>query len=151
MTVFFPALAPSYKEIILNAFDQYSLLKAYVRRIMDCYPGIQAEDYEKLEKALIQSLRDAEVDCVHKYLSAKFSDEAIDALVKEMEARNLLSAIFSGREPSPLFRKRNRCEMSLTWISFNIKGLSMRGKPVCVSVRYRTQSIFHFLSGATAG
>lgn len=45
LTVFFPALAPSYKEIILNAFDQYSLLKAYVRRIMDCYPGIQAEDY----------------------------------------------------------------------------------------------------------
>ncbi|MSS89061.1 hypothetical protein FYJ45_12345 [Eisenbergiella tayi] len=89
LTVFFPALAPSYKEIILNAFDQYSLLKAYVRRIMDCYPGIQAEDYEKLEKALIQSLRDAEVDCVHKYLSAKFSDEAIDALVKEMEARNV--------------------------------------------------------------
>ena len=35
LTVFFPALAPSYKEIILNSFDQYSLLKAYVRRIMD--------------------------------------------------------------------------------------------------------------------
>ena len=52
LTVFFPALAPSYKEIILNSFDQYSLLKAYVRRIMDSYPGIQAEDHEKLEKAL---------------------------------------------------------------------------------------------------
>ena len=39
LTVFFPALAPSYKEIILNSFDQYSLLKAYVRRIMDNYPG----------------------------------------------------------------------------------------------------------------
>ena len=52
LTVFFPALAPSYKEIILNSFDQYSLLKAYVRRIMDNYPGIQAEDHEKLEKAL---------------------------------------------------------------------------------------------------
>lgn len=73
----------------MNSFDQYSLLKAYVRRIMDCYPGIQVEDYEKLEKALTQSLRDAEVDCIHKYLSAKFSDEAIDALVKEMEARNV--------------------------------------------------------------
>ena len=35
--MFFPALAPSYKEIILNSFDQYSLLKAYVRRIMDNY------------------------------------------------------------------------------------------------------------------
>ena len=46
LTVFFPALAPSYKEIILNSFDQYSLLKAYVRRIMDSYPGIQAEDHE---------------------------------------------------------------------------------------------------------
>ena len=83
LTVFFPALAPSYKEIILNSFDQYSLLKAYVRRIMDNYPGIQAEDHEKLEKALTQSLRDSEVDCIHKYLSAKFSDEAIEALVKE--------------------------------------------------------------------
>ena len=88
LTVFFPALAPSYKEIILNSFDQYSLLKAYVRRIMDSYPGIQAEDHEKLEKALTQSLRDSEVDCIHKYLSAKFSDEAIDALVKEMEGRH---------------------------------------------------------------
>lgn len=78
LTVFFPALAPSYKEIILNSFDQYSLLKAYVRRIMDSYPGIQAEDHEKLEKALTQSLRDSEVDCIHKYLSAKFSDEAMD-------------------------------------------------------------------------
>lgn len=86
--MFFPALAPSYKEIILNSFDQYSLLKAYVRRIMDSYPGIQAEDHEKLEKALTQSLRDSEVDCIHKYLSAKFSDEAIDALVKEMEGRH---------------------------------------------------------------
>lgn len=64
LTVFFPALAPSYKEIILNSFDQYSLLKAYVRRIMDNYPGIQAEDHEKLEKALTQSLRDSEVDCI---------------------------------------------------------------------------------------
>ena len=44
--------------------------------------------YEKLEKALTQSLRDSEVDCIHKYLSAKFSDEAIDALVKEMEGRH---------------------------------------------------------------
>ena len=88
LTVFFPALAPSYKEIILNSFDQYSLLKAYVRRIMDNYPGIQAEDHEKLEKALTQSLRDSEVDCIHKYLSAKFSDEAIEALVKEMEGRH---------------------------------------------------------------
>ena len=88
LTVFFPALAPSYKEIILNSFDQYSRLKAYVRRIMDSYPGIQAEDHEKLEKALTQSLRDSEVDCIHKYLSAKFSDEAIDALVKEMEGRH---------------------------------------------------------------
>ena len=88
LTVFCPALAPSYKEIILNSFDQYSLLKAYVRRIMDSYPGIQAEDHEKLEKALTQSLRDSEVDCIHKYLSAKFSDEAIDALVKEMEGRH---------------------------------------------------------------
>ena len=77
LTVFFPALAPSYKEIILNSFDQYSLLKAYVRRIMDNYPGIQAEDHEK-----------PEVDCIHKYLSAKFSDEAIEALVKEMEGRH---------------------------------------------------------------
>ena len=83
-----PSAAPSYKEIILNSFDQYSLLKAYVRRIMDSYPGIQAEDHEKLEKALTQSLRDSEVDCIHKYLSAKFSDEAIDALVKEMEGRH---------------------------------------------------------------
>ena len=82
LTVFFPALAPSYKEIILNSFE------AYVRRIMDSYPGIQAEDHEKLEKALTQSLRDSEVDCIHKYLSAKFSDEAIDALVKEMEGRH---------------------------------------------------------------
>ena len=88
LTVFFPALAPSYKEIILNSFDQYSLLKAYVRRIMDSYPGIQAEDHEKLEKALTQSLRDSEVDCIHKYLSAKFSDEAIDALVREKEERH---------------------------------------------------------------
>ena len=88
LTVFFPALAPSYKEIILNSFDQYSLLKAYVRRIMDSYPGIQAEDHEKLEKALTQSLRDSEGDCIHKYLSAKFSDEAIDALVREMEERH---------------------------------------------------------------
>ena len=88
LTVFFPALAPSYKEIILNSFDQYSLLKAYVRRIMDSYPGIQSEDHEKLEKALTQSLRDSEVDCIHKYLSAKFSDEAIEALVKEMEGRH---------------------------------------------------------------
>lgn len=88
LTVFFPALAQNYKEIILNSFDQYSLLKAYVRRIMDSYPGIQAEDHEKLEKALTQSLRDSEVDCIHKYLSAKFSDEAIDALVKEMEGRH---------------------------------------------------------------
>lgn len=88
LTVFFPALAPNYKEIILNSFDQYSLLKAYVRRIMDSYPGIQAEDHEKLEKALTQSLRDSEVDCIHKYLSAKFSDEAIEALVKEMEGRH---------------------------------------------------------------
>ena len=88
LTVFFPALAPNYKEIILNSFDQYSLLKAYVRRITDSYPGIQAEDHEKLEKALTQSLRDSEVDCIHKYLSAKFSDEAIDALVKEMEGRH---------------------------------------------------------------
>ena len=88
LTVFFPALAPSYKEIILNSFDQYSLLKAYVRRIMDNYPGRQAEDHEKLEKALTQSLRDSEVDCIHKYLSAKFSDEAIEALVKEMEGRH---------------------------------------------------------------
>ena len=88
LTVFFPALAPSYKEIILNSFDQYSLLKAYVRRIMDSYPGIQAEDHEKLEKALTQSLRDSEVDCIHIYLSAKFSDEAIEALVKEMEGRH---------------------------------------------------------------
>ena len=88
LTVFFPALAPNYKEIILNSFDQYSLLKAYVRRIMDSYPGIQAEDHEKLEKALTQSLRDSEVDCIHKYLSAKFSDEAIDALVREMEERH---------------------------------------------------------------
>lgn len=88
LTVFFPALAPSYKEIILNSFDQYSLLKAYVRRIMDNYPGIQAEDHEKLEKALTQSLRDSEVDCIHKYLSAQFSDGAIDALVREMEGRN---------------------------------------------------------------
>ena len=88
LTVFFPALAPSYKEIILNSFDQYSLLKAYVRRIMDSYPGIQAEDHEKLEKALTQSLRDSEVDCIPKYLSAKFSDEAIDAPVKEMEGRH---------------------------------------------------------------
>ena len=88
LTVFFPALAPNYKEIILNSFDQYSLLKAYVRRIMDSYPGIQAEDHEKLEKALTQSRRDSEVDCIHKYLSAKFSDEAIDALVKEMEGRH---------------------------------------------------------------
>lgn len=86
--MFFPALAPSYKEIILNSFDQYSLLKAYVRRIMDSYPGIQAEDHEKLEKALSQSLRDSEVDCIHKYLSAQFSDEAIDALVREMEGRH---------------------------------------------------------------
>ena len=86
--MFFPALAPSYKEIILNSFDQYSLLKAYVRRIMDSYPGIQAEDHEKLEKALTQSLLDSEVDCIHKYLSAKFSDEAIEALVKEMEGRH---------------------------------------------------------------
>ena len=88
LTVFFSALAPSYKEIILNAFDQYSLLKAYVCRIVNCYPGIQAEDHEKLEKALAQSLRDAEVDCIHKFLSAKFSDETIDAMVKEMEAHN---------------------------------------------------------------
>ena len=88
LTVFFPALAPSYKELILNSFDQYSLLKAYVRRIMDSYPGIQAEDHEKLEKALSQSLRDSEVDCIHKYLSAQFSDEAIDALVREMEGRH---------------------------------------------------------------
>ena len=88
LTVFFPALAPNYKEIILNSFDRYSLLKACVRRIMDIYPGIQAEDHEKLEKALKQSLRDSEVDCIHKYLSAKFSDEAIDALVKEMEGRH---------------------------------------------------------------
>ena len=86
--MFFPVLAPSYKEIILNSFDQYSLLKAYVRRIMDSYPGIQAEDHEKLEKALTQSLRDSEEDCIHKYLSAKFSDEAIDALVREMEERH---------------------------------------------------------------
>ena len=86
--MFFPALAPSYKEIILNSFDQYSLLKAYVRRIMGSYPGIQAEDHEKLEKTLTQSLRDSEVDCIHKYLSAKFSDEAIDALVREMEERH---------------------------------------------------------------
>ncbi len=86
--MFFPALAPSYKEIILNSFDQYSLLKAYVRRIMDSYPGIQAEDHEKLEKALSQSLWDSEVDCIHKYLSAQFSDEAIDALVREMEGRH---------------------------------------------------------------
>ena len=48
LTVFFPALAPNYKEIILNSFDRYSLLKACVRRIMDSYPGIQAEDHEKL-------------------------------------------------------------------------------------------------------
>ena len=88
LTVFFPALAPNYKEIILNSFDQYSLLKACVRRIMDSYPGIQAKDHEKLEKALTQSLRDSEVDCIHKYLSAKFSDEAINALVKEMEGRH---------------------------------------------------------------
>ena len=63
-------------------------MKAYVRRIMDNYPGIQAEDHEKLEKALTQSLRDSEVDCIHKYLSAKFSDEAIEALVKEIEGRH---------------------------------------------------------------
>ena len=50
LTVFFPALAPSYKEIILNSFDQYSLLKAYVRRIMDSYPGIQAEESRKTGK-----------------------------------------------------------------------------------------------------
>ena len=88
LTVFFPALAPNYKEIILNSFDRYSLLKACVRRIMDSYPGIQAKDHEKLEKALTQSLRDSEVDCIHKSLSAKFSDEAINALVKEMEGRH---------------------------------------------------------------
>ena len=88
MAILLLSSALAFLLVILNSFDQYSLLKAYVRRIMDNYPGIQAEDHEKLEKALTQSLRDSEVDCIHKYLSAKFSDEAIEALVKEMEGRH---------------------------------------------------------------
>ncbi len=39
-------------------------------------------------KRPLHNLRDSEVDCIHKYLSAKFSDEAIEALVKEMEGRH---------------------------------------------------------------
>lgn len=48
------------------------------------------------------------------------------------------------QEAKPL---RNEFNLDL----FQYKGAVYEGKPVCVSVRYRTQSIFHFLSGATAG
>lgn len=81
-------MAPSYKKIILNAFDKYSLLEAYIHQTIEHYPGIKTEDNERLEKALSQTLLDAEIDCIHKYLSAKFSDETIDAMVNEMEVRN---------------------------------------------------------------
>lgn len=86
--MFFPALAPSYKAIILNAFDAFKIMDTYVRRTLNDYPGIQKEDREKLASALEHALRDAETDCIHQYLSAKFHDETIEALVTEMEGRH---------------------------------------------------------------
>ena len=88
LTVFFPALAPSYKAIILNAFDTFSLLDAYMWQTLIHYPGIKAEDRERLGNALKRAFQDAQANCIHQYLSARFHDETIEALVKEMEGRH---------------------------------------------------------------